>query len=670
MTEEKNHRTGRGRQSLDTAVHWVQTNDRWAHLLVFLVFAVLVCMGITTSSLTQAYLQPTLGVTEWILRGRPQEIRWDEYLGSSPTFMSILATADVPALSPLASQAGLVTRYSEGGFFASLVFFDATALRLAGFVPEQVLFSFRWWLPTVLVLTCMPMWFRRLGFDSRLGWMAGLLVVASPSVAWWSVQPVNVMGYTLAGCVALLAAIERLAARRWATGILLGALAAVLLAGMPAGYVVWAVMLGAPLLVVTALHVLFRKDLSLGLRWGSLGSMGAATLLLLVGVLWDLREGIAAIGATSYPGDRRIPAQPVAFETLFGAPATGAGAREEFVAGPAAGNMSELSTSWTISFFVVAAVLVSIGWVAIRSRWREWVPVGFLIAWGAAWLAWASVSLGDVSGGIPLFGQVPSGRAAQVVGILGVLAACMVISRLGTAGMGTPALGALAVLVGAVTLYAASLLQRTVLPDMGTVFVWLSALGAAVAVFIAIRWRARMWAVACVALLAAIPSITVNPLTVGLGAYRESDAAEYFAENADAVRTADEVWASDFRAMDVMMLANGLPSLTGPQPSGPDAEYWSRLDPTGEAEWAWNRGGSRISITWQDEGAGVSVTSPDNYNDIVIAADPCALHELLPELTAVMSRNPLDAACLREEHSIEWKDTPVTVYTFTDAGAA
>lgn len=648
-------------QRLDAVRLWARTNDRWAHVLLFAVFAVLILSGITTSNMTQDYLQPTVGGREWILIGHPQEIRWDEYLGASPTYMSILATHGTPAFSPLAAHAGLVNRYSEGGVFASLVFFDSSLLRLSAVVPEPILFSLRWWLPTLLVLACMPIWFRQLGLNSRLGWLAGLVIVASPSVAWWSILPVNVMGYTLAGCVALLAAVERLAGRKWVTGVLLGLVSAVLLAGMPAGYVVWAILLGPPLLVVSVLRILFRRDIPLAIRWGSLGAIGAATLALAIGVLWDLRDGITALASTLYPGDRRAPSQPVVFEMLFGAPASAATSRGPLDPGDAASNASELSTSWTVAFIVLAALLVVVGWTRIRREWREWLPVGFLLAWGGAWLAWCTVSFGDASDRLPLFNVIPSMRAAQVVGILGVLAACMILSR---AKPRVTAASVTAAAVGAITLYAASRLQDTLLPDMGTVLVWAAATGAAAAVFIAMRWPTRVWAVASVAVLAALPALTVNPLTVGLAAYRDSEPASFFAENAAAVREAGEVWASDFRAMDVMMLANGLPSLTGPQPSGPDVDAWERLDADSVWEQSWNRGGSRINIVWEDE-PGLTVDSPD-YNVITIRANPCDLHERLPELTHIMSRNVLDQACLQPERTLQWKDTPVHVYTFAE----
>lgn len=647
----------------DRVLQWGRTNDRWAHVLVLVVFAVLVCTGVTTSNITQDYLQPALGGREWILAGHPQEIRWDEYLGSSPTFMSILATGNVPAFSPLAAQGGLVNRHAEGGIFDSLVFFDSSLLRLADVVPESILFSLRWWLPTILLISCMPIWFRQLGFHSRLGWLAGLVIAVSPAVAWWSTQPVSVMGYTLAGCVALLASVTRLASRKWVTGVLLGLLSAVLLAGLPAGYVVWAIVLGAPLLVVSVLRVLTLRDISLGLRWGALAGIGAVTLGLAVGLLWDLREGIIAIAGTLYPGDRRQMSMPVAFEMFFGAPATAGAARGAFDPSDVATNASELATSWNLAFIVLAGILVVTTWTGVRRAWREWVPVGFLVAWGAAWLAWSTVSFGEFSAKVPVFNLVPSMRAAQVVGTLAVLAACMLMSR---TKPGRLASGVIAGAVGAVTLYAASLLQQSTLPNMSTAFVWLCAIGAAAATYVASQWGTRIWGVALVAVVAALPGAIVNPLTVGLAAYRDSDAAAYFSSHAHEVREAGEVWASDFRAMDVMMLANGLPSLSGPQPSGPDVDAWGRLDPSGRFEEEWNRGGSRIRIVWADD-PGVRVDS-QSYNVITIEANPCDLKERLPELTTIMSRDALMQDCLQETDVIDWKDTPVHVYTFVDEG--
>ncbi|MFE6963805.1 hypothetical protein ACFVAJ_01750 [Agromyces sp. NPDC057679] len=640
----------------------MNTNDRWAYVLLFIVFAVLVLTGTTTSNLTQDYLQSTVGGRDGILLGTPQEIRWDEYLNATPTYLSMMATGGTPSFPPLAEQSGLAMRYSESGPIASIVFFESTLLHLSGVIPEPILFSLRWWLPTILLLACMPIWFRQLGFDSRLGWLAGLVVAASPAVAWWSLLPANSMGFTLAGCVALLAGFSRLSERRfWLAGVF-GVIAAILLAGMPSGYLIWSLILGAPLLLASAVRILLSNHPRATVRWGYLIGVGVLTIVLTIGMLADVRGGLEALFGTLYPGDRRLPSTPTIFELLFGAPSGLAVDRGELTPSGGVTNKSELSASWTVAFVMVALLITGAVVRLVKREWRVWLPVGVLLGWGLVWLAWASLSFGDASAGLPLFSQVPSQRAAQVVGIIGVITLCLMLSRIRPS---VPRSAGIALVVAAVGLYAASLLQRFIILDMSTLAVWVAGIGSGIAAFLAVRWGNRIWAIALVAVIAAASSATANPITVGLGAYRDSDPARYFAAAADDVRESGEVWASDFRAMDAIMLANGLPSLSGPQPSGPDADEWKRLDPDGSAEESWNRGGSRIRIVWSEEpGVDIEATS---YNVITITADPCSLHERIPELTTVMSRDVLTQNCLVEQDVIQWKDTPVHVYGFDDA---
>lgn len=645
------------------ALDWLRREDRWAHALLLLVFAVLILTGTTTANITQDYLQAVDGGRAGILFGSPQEIRWDEYLSGSPLYLSIMSTHGLPALSPLAEQSGLATRYGEGGFFGSLVFFDGAMLQLAGIVPEAVLFSLHWWLPTLMFLWSMPIWFRQLGFSSRSGWLAGLLIAASPAVAWWSLQPVNILGFAIAGCALLLAGFRRVVAGRPLRAVPFALGAAVLLAGMPSAYLIWSLILGLPVLIISSLRILMDGRAARAARWTYLLASGAVTLGLALAAVADVRAGIAAMSATVYPGDRSAPSAPTPFEALFGASASHSASNapidEDWAALTSIGNHSELAMSWTISFVVLATLMAWI-WPRLTGRdWRRWLPVSVLIGWGGLWLAWAAVSFGESSGRVPIFSQVPSLRAAQVVGMLGVLAICLAIAELRV-----PLRHAIAAagVSGGVALFAASALQRFAVPEMSVPAVWAAGMGTAAAVAIGIRWPQRLWAIAAVSVLAFLQVAGAGTVSVGVGAYRGSAPAEYMAAAAPGVRAAGQVWASDFRAMDAMMLANGLPSLSGQQLSGPVRAEWLRLDPGGKAEDAWNRGGSRIRIEWRDE-PGIDITS-DEYNVVTIQANPCSLHDAYPELTTILAKEPLRLACLNEVDRIPWKNDRVHVYEF------
>jgi hypothetical protein len=635
------------------------TVDRWLTVAVVILYVVLVLAGVTTSSIGASSLRadPEEAHTDTI--GDVQWIRSDEYNVNTPIALSVVATGSGPTLSPLSAPAEVVQRYALG-FFQSVAYPDIWLLRAGAFLPDHMVFAAYWWLPSLLVLLMMPPWFRLLGAASSLGWLAGALVVLAPSNWWWSFQPSQQMAFTLTGCVALLAASERFSRGQLLVPAAQAGLAGVLLAGLPSRYLPWAIVLGLTVLLATVLRVV-----TTGTRRGrllSLGMAGGVAVVVGIAALLEGRTGLEALASTVYPGSRRASATAQPFDVVFGAPFLGELSSSE----PVGTNASELSTAPNVAFLVFAVV------VAALPRWprRADLPALAVGGIGLVWLFWGLISLGNVGSALPVLSLVLPERAVQVAGILGVISLCLTLSRLQPVRWHVPTVAAL--MCGLVTAYAGSLALVGPLPEMRRSLVLAAATGVAVAVMLLVRWPNRWFPVVVGVGLSAGVVAVASPLQRGLADLRGSEAAEYVAAAGEQARTDGALWASDLVPFDVLMLANGLPSLSGLQRSGPDAGQWRRLDPSGAAEESWNRGGGYVVLSW-DEG-GPTKISDNGFDSIEVTVDPCVLAQSFPELSTVAAVERLRGSCLQEATTLLWSGRRVYVYNVVgdvaDAGTS
>lgn len=631
---------------------WVCVNDRAARVATILAFSILILLGITTSSIGIADLrQDPANPLGWQF-GNARAIRSDEIHAYSAIVLSILATRGAPSLSPLAARADLVHRFPTDGFFEHFVFFDSTLLRAAGVVPENVLFAAHWWLPSLILLLAMPTWFHQIGRSRRFGWLAAILIVLSPSNAWWSMMPVALIAYTLGGCVLMLAAFQRFGRGQRLVPVIMGVLGGILIAGLPTFYAPWSFMLGLPVLAASTLWIVLR-----GGEWGprlkSVLITGGTALVFGVGTLVENRDGLQALLETVYPGSRRVESDPQPFGRIFGAPALGPLQFSE----PVGVNASELSSSFTF-MFVLALMLVLVAQrsMTFRDNIAEWT----FGAWSAIWIVWFTLDLGAVAQLIPLLNRVTPPRAVQVVGLLGIVLVCLLLSRWPSpASWRVPLLAGVACALP--TGYAASLLKASDLPAISSVLVVVASVSVAVVVAAITKYPRRYWPLVLCVVVAALPVARANPLLAGLGDLRDSETAKFVAEQAPAVRAGGKVWAADTPAMNTLLLANGMPSLSGLQRSGPDVAAWRKLDPESASASKWNRGGGYIFLGWRP---GQSTTFETNDFDAVgVGIDPCLLKDSWQNLDKIVSSQPLVAECLALDSEMQWQGKPAYLYS-------
>lgn len=631
---------------------WLRTGDNALRAAVIAAYILMVLLGATTSSIGMAHLRQDpddpLG-TQW---GLSNWIRSDEYNAYSPIALSVMATGGAPTLSVLGARADLVHRFTSGGFFESFVFFDSGLLKLAGFLPDASVFAAHWWLPVLLLLLMMPKWMEQVGGSRRMGWLAAGLIALSPAVAWWSMMPVALIAYTLTGASLMISAYHRFNRGRRVTGALAGLVGGILIAGMPSFYTPWSLVLGLPVVAASTLWILTRA----GSWWSRIRPVlltGLTAVVFGIGILVENSEGLTALLNTVYPGARRSSAEAQPFSLLFGAPAL---SPLQNGAVPIQANASELSTSFTVAFIWIAVVLAG---ARLVPSLRKGIAAWTVLVFGLVWLGWCLVDLGSLGEKIPLLNLVPSVRAAQVVGILGIIALCLFLSIMGPQRWTTAIVAA--ALSGAVTVYAASQVQAEYLPDMRFLVVAGAGVAVALVVVVLTRWPGRSWPVALAVLLAALPVYQANPVMFGLGDLRASETAKQLHEEGIEARAEGTLWASNVVPFDTVSLANGVPTLSGLQRSGPDMEMWQRIDPEKKFEEAWNRGGGYVPFGWAAPGEETEI-STDGFDLTFVAIDPCVLAEAMPELGHIASSTELTGECLQSDSTMEWAGSPVYVY--------
>lgn len=627
---------------------------RWAIVLPVLVYLLLSLAGINYSSIGIDSLREHPGEHSGIMLGDPQAIRSDEWATTTPSVLRVLATGSTDDLNPLTSDDQFLNSQAAGPV-TRLVLLDRWVLELGPWLPDAVLFTAALWVPMLLLALAAPPWFARITGSSRVGWFAVALLVLSPVAAWWSFGPIATLGPLFAGCMALIKTREAAVTRRWGRAVAWGVATALLLARTVYGYQPWSVVLGSAMLAATVAYLVVPRA-ERRITLAAVGGAGVATLATLGAIVLENRATLAVLTQTVYPGQRRAGGAPSPFQEIFAAPVLGVLDDNPAIVGS---NASEISSAFAFTL-VWGAVLAGALWRPAPLRHR--VAIATLGTATAAWFAWSTLALGTLASSLPLLNMVPQSRAAEVVGMLGVVLVCLILPLLPDLGGRRLAVVA-AFATGATTAYAGSLLRTQNIPTLSLTTIYVASAVVTVAVFV-ITWRPRRAIGYVVAGAGAIVLVwNVNPLLVGVGDLRGSAPAEALLAEAPEVRERGGVWASDALPVDSLLSATGMPSLSGRQMAGPDAEAWEALAP-GVDESLWNRGGAFVWFQWQD-GDDLTLENP-SPDAIIVRASPCTVAARVPELETVVASRDLDFPCLEEERRFDWGGQSHVVYSVTD----
>lgn len=628
-------------------------------VLPLLGYAVVTLTGATTSSLGLLRQDPATPLDhQW---GAPLPIREDEWLTQTPIALETLAHgASRPA--DLSQAPDMVSQISSGGWFSSVLFPDGNLLRLGAWLPDAMLFAAYTAFPWLLLFLALPRLLRRLGATRSMSWLGVALCFLAPATLWWSFTPIRILGFAAAGCYLLFLGRDQLVSRRPFPGLLLAAIGGLCLARLVSFYIPWSLTIGVPLVVATGCY-LVRERTDRRISLVAIGAGAAVALAVLGGAIWENWAAVHAGLNTVYPGLRRVTGLPQPPFLLFGAPGL---SELEDDAAPLLNNQSEISSA-----FLVCGVWAAVVWATARraaSR-SQWAAVITLAVFASIITSWAAVSWGTVGEHLPILNTLQSIRAAQTAGYPAALLLCLVLSRL-EAGTARRA-GAAAAACFAVTAYGVSDLQRT-LPSLGLVQLWFTVAVVTALVWCVTRWPRRAWPVVAATVTLVAAGYDANPVMFGLGDLRSSPTAQKMAAYAASAEADGSRWVSGSMEGSALLAANGVPTVTGYQMSGPVVSRWEQLDPDHTYEEAWNRGVSYVVMTFtlpegSDPDATAVITAP-GVALISIAIRPCRLAETSLGVTHLLSPYPVNSRCTRELETVPWNGQTYYVYELTGRG--
>lgn len=624
-------------------------------LLPLLAYAVIALAGISTSSLGLLSVDGTgQGAEQW---GTSLPIRSDEWLTQAPIDLSVLAAGSSTAPT-LSQDPDLIYQISSGQFVESILFHEGNLLRLGPWLPDEMLFSaFRAW-PWLLLVLSLPPLLRRMGATRVMSWLGLVLVFLAPASLWWSFMPVRIMAFAAAGSYVLWLARDRMVAGKRVTAVLQAGLAGILLARLVTYYVPWSLTLGLPLVIATGVYLVVDR----ATRRQALLTVGVGALVSVAVLAGTLIENAASLSAelnTVYPGLRRATGAAQSPAQLFGGPAL---FDMEDGAAPTLLNQSEISSGFLVCAFW-ALVVWRRAWAASTTAQRG--AIATLAAATVLWSAWAMFDWGPLGEHLPLLSSVLPVRAAQTVGFPAALLLVLLVSRL--SGDSSRLAVAAATTTGLVTAYGASDARRA-LPDLTTWQVWLAVLAVVAVTYVVTRWPARAWPVLVAFAVCLAAGVDANPLVRGVGELRSSPAAAAARALTDRAEKQGSVIATNSMASNALLIANGAPTLTGNQVTGPIVSQWEKIDPDHEFEEVWNRGASYLYVAFDGErdAPWVEAAAPDV---IVVHANACWLASSGLDVGFVVSTLEIPGPCTKALRTFTWNGGPQYVYELSEAAA-
>ena len=582
----------------------------WALPLVLLVgMVVLTALQLNSSSVVLLGGQPKADSN--LVWGTPRDIRWDEYMVSTPIAVGAVAKGlpthawiglndiDLEATS-LAPMRSWVTAFEPQMW--GLVLADPGS---EGSVERG--FAWHWWLP--LVVGIMGVYALLMAIRARplLAGTLALTVGLAPHMAWWSgVHASDSLGFVAGAGAAVVMGLRSASAR---ASVAWGLLASwLLLAGWFALYPPWFVSVAVVVVLVVAGVALDRR-----VGWRPAARVLAATVLpvaAVVGVwLTQNSAAIAAIGATIYPGQRRSVGGEGRWSDLLSAPSSiflsfnpGALSLGHGAAGNR-NNLSEASSMWVSApVLVLLVVLLALAIVrrarahrqgegVVRSaapptpepddeRWRMTALGG--VAAMAVLLAWAMLPL-PAALGLGVLTRVPGFRTYLAVGLAFAVLLHVMVGRvrLPARVLWPVALGTV-VASGLVTAVSTrDLLLRTSEGLASSVLI--AVVFACLVLMLLFGGRAaqRVGAGALIVLTLASYAVVV-PLYRGLGPITSTPLARYLASAAAAEGATR--WVTLDPSAQPVLAASPQYALSG-MTLYPDPALWNRLAPGQDSVW-------------------------------------------------------------------------------------
>lgn len=611
--------------------------------------------------------------------GEPRNIRSDEFLRNTPLTVSALS-AETPGWSTPLEFANS-DKFRQSGFDEVVNTLLTTPDNLLSAILRSVLpiagqFAIIWWSSTALFFAAFVLWSREIGGGLLVGFLGALGIFWIPLNQWFSYLPTLLLGNALASGLLALLASRLLAHCARTTGALVAkwcALSVVLWWALSFAYVClryppWGIPIALVVLMVSLPEIVSRLR-QLHWRQGLLGAALASTLvaLFVLRQLLGQAELIDAILATEYPGQRRSAGAEADVPQFLGGAATwlmqmperrhSAGVSPEMAFAPAVlilvpvvamikrlsvSNSGVCRRTWALAAGTIAALLVGV---------------------------WGSSAVPAVLTRFNPLALVPGTRALQVFGVLAVVLAILSSILLEDTPRRPPSVVLVeSALIGAVMYLISARATDIVRLDLfGDTRRWISVVSvAAVCVVAALMcsFGVRWVGLAALAALSFLSSVLVNPVIVGIGPLGDSGAVRTILELSEG--NPDGRWATSGFFEDALMLASGVPQLTGQQHSAPSYEAWRMIDPEEAFVGAWNRGQSYVNIQF-DPGLDFNIWNP-SPDVIQIVARPCDQRFEELSLEFIVSVRVLSSECAVSLATVQWMSADLFIYRYVPTG--
>ena len=621
--------------------------------MVAFVWLLLSGLTVTTSSIG-AFGVATDSEVSGLVAGTPKTIRGDEFARNTPLLLGVMESGSTNFVTPLTNQPFLTTGIPSTNVVEMAIFPERALLRLGPILPDGAAFSFVFWFPVACTLLFLPYVLVAWGARFSHAVAGTLLVVLSPSAAWWSWGPLTSIAPGLLASATVIAGVRYGGRSTWLVRILLTLVAGAALARVPWSYFPWSLPLSGSIFAVSiAVLVCTRGKAKVTLVLA--GCAAAISIAATAVVLITNSVAFTALSETVYPGARRASGEALEWSFVFGAPFLGVLQDQPQLVNY---NPSELSSSWNIAIVVWVLAAVT-AWVNLDRVGRAHVvTVGFILLVGYSWVLidWP-IQLGE---SIPGLNLIEPNRMTAIIGILAVASTSVLLASV-RARVWVAACGAVAV---SVILVPTGLdMSREVIPSMTVSNTVIPVVIVAVIVLLVLSPSPRAVYIGLVLSVVGATAIVykVGPIQHGLGALRNGEAAMAIANEVDAsVGTEDPYWAADGVQLGSLLAANGVPAVSGEAWTGP-SELWLALDPSGQYEPEWNRAVSVVQFSWDDSLADPVIKSPQP-DLVVISVSPCdpALKKL--QIGHIISSRELSSACLTPAGVTEWSGLNAYLY--------
>jgi hypothetical protein len=216
---------------------------------------------------------------------------------------------------------------------------------------------------------------------------------------------------------------------------------------------------------------------------------------------------------------------------------------------------------------------------------------------------------------------------------------------------------ALAFLVAALTFSSAMTMEGVVL-NFSTRLAVVAAVACGIFIYLVVHPRFTTWGVWGFVLIAVFVGGAVNPVAQGTTPLT-NNALSNAINNIEVEGT----WAADGIHLDAVLIANGKPSLSGQQLTGPDRSKWTLIDPQLASEGIWNAGASFVVFAWDASLEAPELTRP--FGDtILVRINPCSKSLSKLDMRFIVSRSELVAPCISRgaTKSVQWLGSPVYIY--------